>query len=111
MPSDPLASVLHVTEEGGRTAVRFAAGTTLNEANIEYVGRRLAALAGGGDRPHLTLDLGGVTMLTSIALAEFVALNRSVREAGGQLTLVNPTPLVGQVFRVAHLDTVLDVRA
>lgn len=111
MPSHPLAPALHVTEEGGRTAVRFAPGTTLDEANIQGVGDRLTALAGAGDRPHLTIDLGGVTMLTSVALAKFVGLNGKVRAAGGRLVLVNPTPLVRRVFTITRLDTILDIRA
>ena len=110
MPFDPLASVISVTEAGDRTAVRFTAGTALTEANVEAVGQRLAALVAGRTRPHLTLDLGGVTMLTSVALGKFVSLNGKVRGAGGRLTLTNPTPTVRQVFRVTRLDTVLDVR-
>lgn len=110
MSFDPLASVLHVTEAGDRTAVRFAAGTALDEANVEAVGHRLATLVGGRERPHLTLDLGGVTMLTSVALSKLISLNGKVRAAGGRLTLTNPNPTVHQVFRVTRLDTVLDVR-
>ena len=66
-------------------------------------------LVEGRDRPHLTLDLSGVTMLTSIALAKLVALNGKTRAAGGRLTLSDPTPPVRQVFRVTRLDTVLEV--
>ena len=111
MSFDPLAPVLSVTEGGVRTVVRFATDTALTEANIKAVGERLAALAGSRSRPHQTLDLGGVTMLTSVALAKLISLNGKVRAAGGRLTLVNPTPTVRQLFRVTRLDTVLDVRA
>ena len=113
MPLDPLASVLSVlsvAEDGDRAAVRFAAGTALTEANAEAVGGRLAALAAAQPRPHLTLDLGGVTMLTSVVLAKLISLNGKVRAAGGRLTLTNPTPAVRQVFRVTRLDTLLDIR-
>ncbi len=110
MPADPLAPVLHVTEEDGGTVVRFPAGTALTEVNSRGVGRHLAALAGGRAGADLTLDLGGVALLTSVALEELIRLNGRVRAGGGRLALVNPTPAVRQVFRVTRLDTVLDVR-
>jgi anti-sigma B factor antagonist len=111
MSFDPLASVLSVTEAGGRTAVRFAPGTALDGANVEAIGARLTALAEERSAPHLTLDLGGVTLITSVALGKLLRLNGRVRATGGRLVLVNPNPTVGQVFRVSRLDTVLDIRA
>lgn len=110
MPFEPTPSLVHVVEEDGRTAVRFPAGTALTEANIEAVGCRLGDLAGGRERPHLTLDLGGVTMLTSVVLGTLVRLHRTFLAAGGRLALTNPTPIVRQVLRVTRLDTILDVR-
>ncbi len=110
MPVDPLAPVLHVTVEDGGTVVRFPAGTALTEANAGDVGRHLTALAGGGAGSDLTLDLGGVALLASVALEELIRLNGQVRADGGRLALVNPTPTVRRVFRVTRLDTILDIR-
>lgn len=101
---------LHVVEEEGRITVRFPANTTLSEANAEDFSRELSALT-ERDRPHLLVDLGGVTMLTSIILAKFISLNSRVRAAGGRLILANPTPVVHQVFKVSRLDTILELRA
>jgi anti-anti-sigma factor len=111
MSFDPFAPLLRVTEEDGRTAVRFAAGTALNEANAEAIGARLTALAEERPGRHLALDLSGVPMLTSVVLGKFIRLNGRLRAGGGRLVLVNPTPTVRQVFRATRLDTILDVRA
>lgn len=110
MRPSPTPSFLQVTEEGaGRISVRFPAGTTLTGANAGELGRELAALLDGRDRPHLAVDLGGIDVLTSLALAEFVTLNARVRESGGRLTLSNLRPIVRQVFTITKLDTVLEV--
>jgi anti-anti-sigma factor len=99
---------LHVVEEGGRVTVRFAANTTLSEVNAEDFSRQLLALLEPRENPHLLVDLGGVTVLTSVILAKFIALHNRVRAAGGRLTLFNPTPVVQQVFKVTRLDTILE---
>ena len=100
---------LHIVVEDGSVTVRFPANTTLSEANAEEFARALLALAASTERPHLLVDLGGVTMLTSVILAKIIAVNGKVRAAGGRLTLFNPTPVVHQVFKVTRLDTILEV--
>jgi anti-anti-sigma factor len=100
---------LQIVEEDGRVTVRFPTGTTLSETNAEEFARELLALAERKSHPHLLVDLGGVAMLTSVILAKFIALNGKVRAGGGRLTLLNPSPVVRQVFKVTRLDTILEV--
>ena len=100
---------LQIMEEAGRVTVHFPSGTTLSEANAEEFAGELLALAEREAHPHLLVDLGGVDMLTSVILAKFIAVNGKVRAAGGRLTLLNPTPIVRQVFKVTRLDTILEV--
>ena len=100
---------LHVSEEAGRTIVRFDPGTALNESNVEEFGRGIATLAQRWERQHLLVDLSGVDLLSSIALAKLITLNGRMRAAGGRLTLVNPSPIVRQVLKITRLDTVLEV--
>jgi anti-anti-sigma factor len=111
MASSPADFPFHVVEEEGRAVVRFPENTALSGANAEELAQGLAALTAGRDRPHLVVDLGSVTMLTSVILAKFIALNGRVRAAGGRLTLFNPSPTIHQVFKVTRLDTILDVKA
>jgi anti-sigma B factor antagonist len=100
---------LQVTEEDGRYTVRFPAGTTLSEANAEEFSRQLQTLADGKECPNLVVDLGGVTMVTSVILSKFIALNRKVGAAKGQLALTNLTPLVRDIFKATRLDTILKI--
>lgn len=109
MPVSEPVFPLHVVEEDGRTTVRFPAGTTLTDANAEELATRLAGLTEGKEHPHLLVDLGGVSMLTSVILTKFMALNGRVRGRGGRLTLFNPNAIVHQVFKVTRLDTILEV--
>ncbi|MBM3980098.1 MAG: STAS domain-containing protein [Planctomycetes bacterium] len=111
MPTPEPAFPFSVSEEAGRTTVRFPAGTALSEANAEALSRHLTALLEGKERPHLLIDLGGVTLLNSIMLAKFIGLNGRLRAAGGRLTLFNPNTIVRDVFRVTRLDTLLEVHA
>jgi anti-anti-sigma factor len=110
MASNQSEFPLRVVEEDGHTIVRFPADTMLSEANAEEFARALLTLAETRTRPHLMVDLGTVSMLTSMILAKLIALNGRVRAAGGRLTLFNPNPTVRQVFKVTRLDTVLEVR-
>jgi anti-anti-sigma factor len=109
MPSHRPEFLLHEVEGDGRTTIRFTAGTVLSETNAEEFARTLRALADARTPPQLVLDLGGVVMLTSAILAKLLTLNTHVRATGGRLTLSNASADVFQVFRVARLDTVLDV--
>jgi anti-anti-sigma factor len=100
---------LRVVEEEGRVTVRFPANTALSEANVEEMSRQLTELLDRVRQRQLVVDLGTVNTLTSMILAKFIALNGRVRAAGGRLTLLNPTPVVREVFQITRLDTVLEV--
>ena len=108
MSHHPARPLFQVGEDGPVTTVRFPAGTVLTDGHVEALARH-PLLAGRGDAP-LTLDLGGVTALSSAALGKLVGLNRAVRAGGGRLALTNPSPAVRRVFRVTRLDTLLDIR-
>jgi anti-anti-sigma factor len=108
MPANQFVFLLPV-EEDGRTTIRFPASTTLSEANAEEFERDLRALADARPHPHLVIDLGGVVLLTSAILAKVLTLNAHVRALGGRLTLCHASADVYQVFRLARLDTVLEV--
>lgn len=105
------APLLHITEEEGRTTAQFLRCTRLTEDNADTVAREFAALIAGRTRPQLALDLGAIDYLTSVALGRFIVLNRQVLAAGGRLTLLNLRPLVRQVFTVARLDRIMDIRS
>jgi anti-anti-sigma factor len=100
---------LQIMEEEGRVTVRFPANTALSEANAEELSRRLGELLNRVRQGQLVVDLAEVSLLTSMILAKFISLNGRVRASGGRLTLLNPQPVVREVFKITRLDTVLDV--
>jgi len=108
---DPTRPLFHTADADGGPTVRFPVGTVLTDAHVEAVVRRLPTLLAARGHAPLTLDLGGVTALSSSALGKLLSLHRAVCAAEGLLVLVNLTPAVRRVFRLTRLDTVLDVRA
>jgi anti-sigma B factor antagonist len=103
-------SYVTVTEEQGCIRVRFLNCTTITEANVEEIGRQLNALVGQREQPHLSVDLSNIDLLTSMALAKLISLNGRVRARGGQLKLINPKPVVREVFAITQLTRILDVQ-
>ena len=55
------------------------------------------------------LELSKVTHIDARGLAELVAALTTVRRAGGELTLMAPSPRVKQLLGVTRLDTVFPV--
>ena len=58
----------------------------------------------------LFLDLSGVENPTAAGLGELVALHKRLLESGGRLVLCNVSERAFEVFAVARLTEVLDVR-
>jgi anti-sigma B factor antagonist len=103
-------SFVMATEEQESIRVRFINCTTITEANVEEIGRQLTALIDTREHPHLTVDLSTIDLLTSMALAKLISLNGRLRARGGQLTLINPKPVVREVFTITQLTRILDVQ-
>ena len=110
MSAKQTAFRFHTAETDTGITISFPANTALTETNAEALQRELLAMAAGREQPQLTVDLGGITILTSVILGKFIAVNKQVRAAGGRLTLLNPTPTVRMVFTVTKLDTLLDIK-
>jgi anti-sigma B factor antagonist len=70
----------------------------------------LLALADEASVLDLLLDFGNVDYLTSTALSMLVSLHKRLRAKGRHLTVANLSPQVHEVFAVARLDTLLDLR-
>ncbi len=58
------------------------------------------------DRPKIVrLDLGGLTMISSLLLGALVALRRAIVRNGGEIRTVAAAPVVRDVFRRVSLAT------
>ena len=91
--------------------VHFARpAASLDESHAQSLGEFLSRLIDGGGPGLLTVDLGNVTYLSSLALGVFVGLHRRLKARGGQLTLRNLRPLTYEIFDVMRLTQVLDVQ-
>jgi anti-sigma B factor antagonist len=68
-----------------------------------------AALAGG--RAHVVLDLSQVEYINSAGLRELVSMWKRIKQAGGSLTVANPSPQVQKLLELVGLDTVFEIYA
>lgn len=58
----------------------------------------------------IRLDLRSVDYVGSEDLGALVILNKRLRAAGAQLSLLNVQPVVSQVLSITRLDTILKVQ-
>ena len=62
-------------------------------------------------RPRrFTVDLSRVTLLSSIAITQLLALHRNLKSHGGKLILVDPSPRVYDTLRRIRLTDVFNIR-
>jgi anti-sigma B factor antagonist len=54
------------------------------------------------------IDLTKVTFLDGTALGAIIGVYKRQREHGGDIAVVNPSPSVRKIFRITHLDWLLD---
>lgn len=109
MPAQSPGPLLRVTVDRGRTTAAFTRPTRLTEETSADVSRAFGDLVAGPEVPHLTLDLGAVEFISSVALGQLVALNREVRAKGGSLLLANLRSGVHQVLTLTRLDRLLAI--
>ncbi len=61
------------------------------------------------DKPHLVLDLSGVTFLDSSGLKVLVSTHRRTEQAGGSMALAAVPRVVMRVLTVTSLDQVFPI--
>ena len=69
----------------------------------------MKGLAQQGSR-RIVLNLGGVTAMDSTGIGELIAAYTSVRNAGGELKLLNLTREVHELLRITKLSAVFDIQ-
>jgi anti-anti-sigma factor len=82
----------------------------LDDPNALALALELFALAerlGGGE---LCLDLKHVEYLSSTAMSKFMALHNKIKADGGRLSIIKVDPTLYELFSLARLTSVLDVR-
>jgi anti-sigma B factor antagonist len=68
---------------------------------------RRALLDALQESPQVTIDLTGLTFIDSSGLSALVDAHRRARDAGGVLTLRNPTPMLRRLLDITRLESLL----
>ena len=90
-----------VTETGDAWVVRLSGDFGFEIDEVQKAFNAVAA-----KRPEVvSLDLGGLTMISSLMLGALVSLRRSVVRQGGEIRMAACAPLVRDVLRRVQLDT------
>lgn len=79
------------------------------EVDIATVAAFRSALWSAPARPVLQLELSGLRLLSSAGVRTLLAAHLRVRACGGQLVLVDPSPVVARVLRVSGLHRVMPI--
>lgn len=69
---------------------------------------RMAGLLADNHR-HFVLNIAGVNYIDSSGLGQLVAIWTSIRNRGGNLTILSPTKRVQKLFEITKLYTVFDI--
>ena len=91
----------------GVTIVDLSGRITLGEGSV-ILRDTVKDISGKGEKKIL-LNLGDVTYIDSSGIGELVSAYTSVRNAGGELKLLNLTKKVHDLLQITKLYTVFDV--
>ncbi len=92
----------------GITILDLSGRITLGEGSVT-VRDAIRDLLNKGEK-HILLNLGDVSYLDSSGLGELVSAYTSVKNAGGELKLLNLTKKVQDLLQITKLYTVFDVK-
>ena len=95
-------------EVGGVTIVDLSGKITLGEGGLTLRDEVRKLLAAG--QKKIVLNLGEVNYIDSSGLGELVSAYTAVKNAGGELKLLNLTSKVRDLLVITKLVTVFDVK-
>jgi anti-anti-sigma factor len=76
--------------------------------NVARLREALLDGAGDGSVPaRVVLDLGAVTFLDSMGLSVLIQGKRHIEDAGGEMSMEDPSPRVRRVFELAGVEEYL----
>ena len=91
----------------GITILDMSGRITLGEGSVTLRDAVRDVLAKG--TKHILLNLGDITYIDSSGIGELVSAFTSVRNAGGELKLLNLTKKVHDLLQITKLYTVFDI--
>jgi anti-sigma B factor antagonist len=99
---------LKIRQAGDVTILDVSGKITLGEGNVTLRQGITDALTGGSKK--LLLNLADVSYVDSAGLGEIVGSYTTVKNAGGELKLINLTKKIKDLLVITKLVTVLDVQ-
>ncbi|MFF5054994.1 STAS domain-containing protein [Micromonospora sp. NPDC000663] len=102
-------------ERSGRLDVQVNVGDLVvrvrvaGEVDIATVAAFRSALWSAPARPVLHLEMSGLRLLSAAGVRTLLAAHLRIRARGGELVLVDPTPVVARVLRATGLHRVMTV--
>jgi anti-sigma B factor antagonist len=103
-----MSMTLKTREVGGVTVVDLSGKITLGEGGMTLREEVRKLLAEG--KKKIVLNLGEVNYIDSSGLGELVSAYTAVKNAGGELKLLNLTSKVRDLLVITKLVTVFDVK-
>ncbi len=95
--------------DGDIRTVYFTEATILDQAMIQEVQRELTHLLEKTEEPYVLLDFRRVKFMASFALGVLVRAKKQCDGFKVTLKLSNICPDIRQVFKITHLDKILDI--
>jgi anti-anti-sigma factor len=95
------------TEPCGLVA-EFWESLSLDPAPIRELRTKYEAHLRAGGRPIIVVDMSGVASALSLALGQFVTLQKFARSKGGTIIFCNVDPMVREVFRISKLEALFE---
>lgn len=98
------------TREVGDVVVMVAVGSlTLSDGRTQV--RDVIHVFSGNGRKHFLLDLAGVSSIDSYGIGELARCHSAVRQAGGELMLVQVSEKVRGVLEITRLHLLFEIHA
>lgn len=101
---------IEVKQVGLVTVVHFCREKLVEDVGIEELGQELLQLVETDDRKEIVVNLSAAKFLSSAALHKLITLSKRVKKKGGSLKLCNLPAQIHEVFRIAGLDQIFDIR-
>ncbi|QYJ15717.1 hypothetical protein Rxycam_01545 [Rubrobacter xylanophilus DSM 9941] len=107
-PEGDISGYRELDPVDGLSAVELLPEGDLDIESAEEFRRSFEQLLDSGVA-HFFVNLGGVGYLDSTGLGALMQLYRRSREAGGSARFYDLRPEVREIFRLTHLDRIIDI--
>jgi anti-sigma B factor antagonist len=80
----------------------------MDSAGVQAIDLQFTALT-ATSKAFIVVDLSEVSFLASIGIRTLISNARALRRRGGEMVLLNPQPLVGEVLKAAGINPIIRI--